>query len=137
MTHPDTTITPEPTEVPDVPTEPEVPPTDPAEPTPETPKPQPELPSDTVPETPADTESTEGSGLTWEQMNEIATVQEQLDFLPSEVTTMEEAVKEGNVYITAPNFTQSTAAIAGIVEDMHTVLNDPAVETTDSLIKLK
>ena len=47
------------------------------------------------------------------------------------------AVKEGNVYITAPNFTQSTAAIAGIVEDMHTVLNDPAVETTDSLIKLK
>lgn len=90
VTHPDTTITPEPTEVPDVPTEPEVPPTDPAEPTPETPKPQPEVPSDTVPETPADTESAEGSGLTWEQMNEIATVQEQLDFLPSEVTTTEE-----------------------------------------------
>ena len=90
VTHPDTTITPEPTEVPDVPTEPEVPPTDPAEPTPETPKPQPEVPSDTVPETPADTESTEGAGLTWEQMNEIATVQEQLDFLPSEVTTTEE-----------------------------------------------
>ena len=90
VTHPDTTITPEPTEVPDVPTEPEVPPTDPAAPTPETPKPQPEIPSDTVPQTPADTESTEGSGLTWEQMNEIATVQEQLDFLPSEVTTTEE-----------------------------------------------
>ena len=90
VTHPDTTITPDPTEVPDVPTEPEVPPTDPAEPTPETPKPQPEVPSDTVPETPADTESAEGSGLTWEQMNEIATVQEQLDFLPSEVTTTEE-----------------------------------------------
>ena len=90
VTHPDTTITPEPTEVPDVPTEPEVPPTDPAAPTPETPKPQPEVPSDTVPQTPADTESTEGSGLTWEQMNEIATVQEQLDFLPSEVTTTEE-----------------------------------------------
>lgn len=90
VTHPDTTITPEPTEVPDVPTEPEVPPMDPAEPTPETPKPQPEVPSDTVPETPADTESAEGSGLTWEQMNEIATVQEQLDFLPSEVTTTEE-----------------------------------------------
>lgn len=47
------------------------------------------------------------------------------------------AVKEGNVYVTAPNFTQSTAAIAGIIEDMHTVLNDPGVETTDSLIKLK
>ena len=90
VTHPDTTITPDPTEVPDVPTEPKVPPTDPAEPTPETPKPQPEVPSDTVPETPADTESAEGSGLTWEQMNEIATVQEQLDFLPSEVTTTEE-----------------------------------------------
>lgn len=90
VTHPDTTITPDPTEVPDVPTEPEVPPMDPAEPTPETPKPQPEVPSDTVPETPADTESAEGSGLTWEQMNEVATVQEQLDFLPSEVTTTEE-----------------------------------------------
>lgn len=100
---PEVTVTPEPTTTPEVTpqpestpqptpevTEPEVPPTDPAEPTPETPKPQPELPSDTVPETPADTESTEGSGLTWEQMNEIATVQEQLDFLPSEVTTTEE-----------------------------------------------
>ena len=76
--------------MPDIPTEPEVPPTDPAEPTPETPKPQPEAPSDTVPETPADTGSEEVSGLTWEQMNEIATVQEQLDFLPSEVTTPEE-----------------------------------------------
>ena len=90
VTYPDTTITPEPTEVPDIPTEPEVPPTDPAEPTPATPKPQPEAPSDTVPETPADTGSEEVSGLTWEQMNEIATVQEQLDFLPSEVTTPEE-----------------------------------------------
>lgn len=47
------------------------------------------------------------------------------------------AVKEGNVYITAPNFTQSTAAIGGIIEDMHTVMSDPSVETTDSLIKLK
>ena len=90
VTHPDTTITPEPTEAPNAPTEPEVPTTEPAEPTPETPKPQPEVPSDTVPETPADTESAEGSGLTWEQMNEVTTVQEQLDFLPSEVTTTEE-----------------------------------------------
>lgn len=47
------------------------------------------------------------------------------------------AVKEGNVYITAPDFTQSTAAIAGIIEDMHAVLKDPTIETTDSLIKLK
>lgn len=47
------------------------------------------------------------------------------------------AVKEGNVYVTSPDFTQSTAAIAGIIEDMHAVLNDSSVETTHSLIKLK
>lgn len=47
------------------------------------------------------------------------------------------AVKEGRVYATAPNFTQSTAAIGGIIEDMNTVLKDPTVATTKSLIKLK
>ena len=47
------------------------------------------------------------------------------------------AVREGNVYVTSPDFTQSTAAIAGIIEDMHAVLNDSSVETTHSLIKLK
>lgn len=48
-----------------------------------------------------------------------------------------QAVQNGNFYITAPDFTQSTAAIGGIIEDMHTVLNDASIETTDSLIKLK
>lgn len=47
------------------------------------------------------------------------------------------AVKEGNVYVTSPDFTQSTAAIAGIIEDMHAVLMDSGIEKTDSLIKLK
>ena len=47
------------------------------------------------------------------------------------------AVKEGHVYATAPNFTQSTAVIGGIIEDMNTVLKDPTVSTTKSLIKLK
>ena len=51
----------------------------------------PETPEEPGTETPADTDSTQKpSGLTWEQMNEIAAVQEQLDFLPSEVTTPEE-----------------------------------------------
>ena len=47
------------------------------------------------------------------------------------------AVKEGGVYLTSPNFTQSTAAIGGIIEDMNTVLRDPGIETTKNLIKLK
>lgn len=90
VTQPDTTVTPEPTEVPDIPTEPETPTTDPVAPTPETPATQPEAPSDAAAETPADAEPEEPSGLTWEQMNEIAAVQEQLDFIPSEVTAPEE-----------------------------------------------
>ncbi|NLL46203.1 MAG: ABC transporter substrate-binding protein, partial [Clostridiales bacterium] len=47
------------------------------------------------------------------------------------------AVKEGRVYITAPIFTQSTAAIGGIIEDMNSILIDPGIESTQSLIKLK
>lgn len=90
VTKPDTVVTPEPTEVPDTPTEPEVPTNDSVVPTPDTPEAQPEVPADTTPETSDDTKKEEPSGLTWEQMNEIATVQEQLDFLPTEVTTPEE-----------------------------------------------
>ena len=87
VTQPDTTVTPEPTEEPDASEEPEAPTNDPVAPTPDA---QPEVPADTTTETPDDTATEEPSGLTWEQMNEIATVQEQLDFLPSEVTTPEE-----------------------------------------------
>ena len=49
------------------------------------------------------------------------------------------AVKEGHVWITSPDFTQSTAAIAGIMKDMHTILaaEDPSNVTTDHLIKIK
>ncbi len=46
------------------------------------------------------------------------------------------AVKDGRVYVTSPDFSQSTAAIAGIIADMHTVLTDEKVETTGSLSKL-
>lgn len=46
------------------------------------------------------------------------------------------AVQDGNVYVTAPSFGQSIASIADIITDMHTVLNDPTVEETGSLIKL-
>ena len=47
------------------------------------------------------------------------------------------AVKEGRVYITSPDFTQATAAIGGIIEDMNTVLREPGIDSTNSLIKLK
>ena len=47
------------------------------------------------------------------------------------------AVKEGRVYITAPSFTQSTASIGRIIEDMNSVFIDPSIESTQSLIKLK
>jgi iron complex transport system substrate-binding protein len=46
------------------------------------------------------------------------------------------AVKEGRVYVTSPDFTQSTAEIADIIADMNTILKDPS-KTTGSLIKLK
>ena len=48
------------------------------------------------------------------------------------------AVKEGRVWITSADFTQSTAAIAGILQDMNTILksDDPQNVTTDHLIKI-
>ena len=47
------------------------------------------------------------------------------------------AVQEGHVYVTSPDFTQSTAAIASIIADMNTIFtsDDPEV-TTDHLIRL-
>jgi iron complex transport system substrate-binding protein len=64
----------------------------------------------------------------------LSTIEEMVEYNP--LFADFKAVQDKNVYITAPSFTQSTAAIAGIIEDMHTVLSDPTVETTDSLIKL-
>lgn len=48
------------------------------------------------------------------------------------------AVQNGNVWITSPDFTQSTAAIASIVVDMNTILSseDPSSVNTDHLIKI-
>ena len=48
------------------------------------------------------------------------------------------AVQNGNVWITSPDFTQSTAAIASIIVDMNTILSsdDPSEVTTDHLIKI-
>lgn len=65
----------------------------------------------------------------------FSSVEEMVEKLP--MLADFKAVKEGRVYITAPNFTQSTAAIGGIIEDMNTVLRDPSVDSTNSLIKLK
>lgn len=48
------------------------------------------------------------------------------------------AVKEGHVWITSPDFSQATSAIASIVADMNTILSSetPDEVTTDHLIKL-
>ena len=65
------------------------------------------------------------------------TIQEMIDFNP--LFADMKAVKNGNVWITSPDFTQSTAAIAGIMKDMHTIFAapDPSNVTTDHLIKIK
>ena len=65
------------------------------------------------------------------------TIQEMIDFNP--LFADMKAVKNGNVWITSPDFTQSTAAIAGIMKDMHTIFAapDPSTVTTDHLIKIK
>ena len=47
------------------------------------------------------------------------------------------AVQEGHVYVTSPDFTQSTAAIASIISDMNTIFTSEDDQvTTDHLIKL-
>lgn len=48
------------------------------------------------------------------------------------------AVQNGNVWVSSPDFTQSTAAIASIVVDMNTILSsdNPGEVTTDHLIKI-
>ncbi len=48
------------------------------------------------------------------------------------------SVKEGHVWVTSPDFTQSTAAIASILVDMNTILSsdNPDEVTTDHLIKI-
>lgn len=48
------------------------------------------------------------------------------------------AVQNGNVWVTSPDFTQSTAAIASIIVDMNTILSseNPGEVTTDHLIKI-
>lgn len=59
-------------------------------PEPEVPQLQPGQPADGTGNIPDSSEKKEDTTLTWEQMNEISDVQNQLDFLPSEVTTPEE-----------------------------------------------
>ena len=62
-------------------------------------------------------------------------LQEMLDYNP--LFADFKAVQEGHVYVTSPDFTQSTAAIASIIADMNTIFtsDDPEV-TTDHLIRL-
>ena len=47
------------------------------------------------------------------------------------------AVQEGNVYTTKPGFSQATAEIADVIVEFNTILNDPTVEETGWLLKLK
>ena len=62
-------------------------------------------------------------------------LQEMIDYNP--LFADFKAVQEGHVYVTSPDFTQSTAAIASIIADMNTIFtsDDPEV-TTDHLIRL-
>lgn len=62
-------------------------------------------------------------------------IQEMIDYNP--LFADFKAVQEGHVYVTSPDFTQSTAAIASIIADMNTIFtsDDPEV-TTDHLIRL-
>ena len=63
-------------------------------------------------------------------------IQEMIEFNP--LFADFKAVKEGRVWVTSKDFTQSTAAIAGILQDMNTILksDDPQNVTTDHLIKI-
>ena len=68
-------------------------------------------------------------------VNKFYSIQDMLDYNP--LLADFKAVKEGHVYVTSPDFTQSTAAIASIIADMNTILtsDDPEV-TTDHLVRL-
>lgn len=68
-------------------------------------------------------------------VQKFKTVKDMTDFNPLFADL--KAVREGRVYVTAPDFTQSTAAIGGIIADMHTLLADPSVDSTPSLSRLK
>jgi len=47
------------------------------------------------------------------------------------------AVKDGNVYTTIPGFSQSNAILADVVVELNQILNDPTIETTENLVKIK
>lgn len=66
--------------------------------------------------------------------NAFSTKEEMIAFDP--IFADFKAVKDGNVWITSKAFTQSTAAIATIIENMNEVLNDNSVAETETLIKL-
>lgn len=46
------------------------------------------------------------------------------------------AVQEGNVYYTVSYLSQATSSIAGVIEDINTILNDPTIESTDTVFKV-
>ena len=65
----------------------------------------------------------------------FASIQEMIDYNP--LFADFKAVQDGNVWITSPDFTQSTAAIASILSDMNAILASADGDvTTDHLIKL-
>lgn len=64
----------------------------------------------------------------------FATKEEMIAFDP--IFADFKAVQDGNVWLSSDTFTQSTAAIATIIENMNTVLNDNTVAETETLIKL-
>ena len=47
------------------------------------------------------------------------------------------AVQEDRVFTTRPGFSQSAAMLADVVVEINSVLNDPTIEETENLIKIK
>ncbi len=67
--------------------------------------------------------------------NKFYSLQEMIDYNP--LFEDFKAVQQGNVFVTSPDFTQSTAAIGSIIADMNTILtSDDGQLTTDHLIRL-
>lgn len=65
----------------------------------------------------------------------FSSIQDMIDYNP--LFADFKAVQEGHVYITSPDFTQTTADIASIVTDMNTILSSEDADiTTDHLIKI-
>lgn len=72
----------------------------------------------------------------WNMSVKFYSIQEMIEYNP--LFADFKAVQDGHVWVTSPDFTQSTAAIASIIQDMNTILSsEDGLVTTDHLIRLE